>query len=34
MKDSSLKVPSGVYGKVMDVKISAKKENERFQVQG
>ena len=29
VKDSSLKVPSGVYGKVMDVKISAKKENEK-----
>ena len=29
VKDSSLKVPSGVYGKVMDVKVSAKKENDK-----
>jgi len=29
VKDTSLKVPSGTYGIVMDVKVSAKKENER-----
>ena len=29
VKDTSLKVPSGTYGIVMDVKVSSKKENER-----
>ncbi len=29
VKDTSLKVPSGTYGIVMDVKVSAKKENEK-----
>ena len=29
MKDTSLKVPSGTYGIVMDVKVSAKKESDR-----
>ena len=32
VKDTSLKVPSGTYGIVMDVKVSAKKESEREQV--
>ena len=29
MKDSSLKVPSGVFGKVMGVKVSSKKESDK-----
>jgi DNA-directed RNA polymerase subunit beta len=29
VKDTSLKVPSGTYGIVMDVKVSAKKESDR-----
>src|SRR2546425_9336106 len=29
VKDTSLKVPSGTYGIVMDVKVSAKKESEK-----
>ncbi len=32
VKDTSLKVPSGTYGIVMDVKVSAKKESERERV--
>jgi len=29
VKDTSLKVPSGTYGIVMDVKVSSKKDGER-----
>jgi DNA-directed RNA polymerase subunit beta len=32
VKDTSLKVPSGTYGIVMDVKVSSKKENEKVAV--